>query len=67
MSLGGVYSSILFYFSFNEIISISQIIGMIFMIICVIFLGLESADAGNRTINLPQGDFGSHPSEHMMK
>ena len=40
---------------------------MLLMMLCVIFVGFESAEAGKRTINLPQGDLGSLPSEDVMK
>lgn len=44
-SLSGVYSAIIFYFSFNELVSPAQIFGMILMLVCVVFLGLEGAEA----------------------
>lgn len=47
--MAGVYASVLFYFSFNEIISIAQGIGMIFMLGSVVLFGLEGAEAGSKT------------------
>ena len=44
-SLSGVYSAFIFYFSFNELVSPAQIFGMILMLVCVVFLGLEGAEA----------------------
>ena len=46
-SLSGVYAAILFYFTFNEIISIAQGIGMVFMLSSVVLFGLEGASAKN--------------------
>jgi len=48
-SLAGVYCSILFYFKFNEIISLAQFVGMFLMIVSVVFLGLEGASVGSNS------------------
>ena len=45
-SLAGVYAAFIFYFSFNEIISIAQGVGMVLMIVSVVFFGLEGAETG---------------------
>jgi multidrug transporter EmrE-like cation transporter len=42
-TLSGFYTAVLFYFKFSEMISCAQIIGMVFMVACVAFLGLEGA------------------------
>lgn len=58
-SLAGVYSAILFYFTFGEAISCAQIIGMLLMLICVVFLGLESASVKtdmSEILNISESD-----------
>jgi hypothetical protein len=44
-SLAGVYCAILFYFKFNEIISVAQLIGMVCMVASVVLFGYEGAAA----------------------
>ena len=61
MSLGGVYSGILFYFAFNEIISVAQVFGMVLMMICVVLLGFESTEAAKRFV--PTGELASLPGQ----
>lgn len=48
ISLAGVYCAILFYFTFSEMPSITQIFGMLLMIGAVVLIGLEGAQAGER-------------------
>ena len=43
-SIVGVYVSIIFYFKFNEVISISKIVGIIMMIPCILLLTLDPKD-----------------------
>jgi drug/metabolite transporter (DMT)-like permease len=46
-SLAGVFCSILFYFKFNEIISIAQMTGMALILFSVVFLALEGMSKGS--------------------
>ena len=41
-ALAGIYISVLFYFAFNEVISLSKIFGILLMIPCVTLLSLAS-------------------------
>ena len=43
-TVNSIYVAILFYFKFNERITLSQIIGIFLMIPCVIFLSLDKKD-----------------------
>lgn len=56
LSLAGVYCGILFYFTFSEAPTVTQIIGMVLMIGAVVLIGLEGAQAGERlpTSNIAQ-------------
>lgn len=40
-SLSSFYTSVLFYYKFSETVSVSQFVGMVLMIVCVVFLALE--------------------------
>ena len=40
-SLPGIYVAVLFYFKFNEVISVSKIIGILMFIPCVILLSMD--------------------------
>ena len=37
----GIYVSVVFYFCFGEIISISKIIGIVLIIVCVVFMAFD--------------------------
>ena len=54
-SLAGVFCGILFYFKFNEIISVAQFIGMIVMISSVVLFGFEGANS-KTSIPIPTSD-----------
>ena len=40
-SVTGIYVAVIFYFKFNEVISVSKIIGIVMMIPCVVLLSLD--------------------------
>ena len=40
----GIYIAIVFYFCFNEVISVSKIIGLILIILCIVFLAFDEKD-----------------------
>jgi len=42
-TMATIYNSITFYFAFNEKLSSSKIIGMVFTMACVVFLALNSS------------------------
>ena len=46
-SLSSFYTSVLFYFKFSEMVSMAQVVGMVLMIVCVVFLGLEGSTQSN--------------------
>ena len=43
-SITGIYISILFYFVFNEVISKSKIIGIVFIVPCAVLLSLDDKE-----------------------
>ena len=42
-AFASIFNSVTFYYYFNETLSIIKIVGMIFSIICVVFLAIDSA------------------------
>jgi multidrug transporter EmrE-like cation transporter len=42
-SFASIFNAISFYFFFNETLSTVKIIGMVFFIGCVVFLGIDSS------------------------
>ena len=42
----GIYVAVCFYFCFNEVISVSKIIGLILIIVCIAFLAFDQKEEG---------------------
>jgi drug/metabolite transporter (DMT)-like permease len=47
-SFASIFNAISFYFCFKETLSIIKIIGMLFFIGCVVFLGIDSSSKKNQ-------------------
>lgn len=40
----GIYVAVCFYFCFNEVISVSKVIGLVLIIVCIVFLAFEKKE-----------------------
>mmetsp|Transcript_30498 Transcript_30498/g.35767 ORF Transcript_30498/g.35767 Transcript_30498/m.35767 type:complete len:136 (+) Transcript_30498:467-874(+) len=43
----GIYIAVLFYFCFDEKISVSKIIGLVLIVLCIAFLALDQKEEGS--------------------